>query len=222
MTQWIACADGAHRDRAVAAALAAVRRGDVVVLPTEHVYAVATDAFSARGIARLREAKAYESAAPIPVMVASRTTVPGIATHVTPAVTALMEAFWPGLLTVLLRPQPSLAWSLPADSPVGVRVPAHPIALALLARSGPLAVTTANLPGVPAPLDVDDALAQLGDHVALALDGGPLDPRALGAAPSDRPTVSTVVDATGQAPVIVREGAVSAAEIARVTGAVEL
>ena len=79
MTLRIACADGRDRDRAVAAALAAVRRGDLVLLPTESVYAVATDAFSRRGVAALREVKGYDETVPLPVMVGARSTVTGIA-----------------------------------------------------------------------------------------------------------------------------------------------
>ncbi len=128
MTQRIACADGAVRDRAVSAALAAVRRGDLVIVPTETVYAVATDAFSPRGLGLLREAKGYEPTAPIPVMVGARSTVPGIAARISDDARALMEAFWPGSLTLLLTPQPTLAWDLPRHAPLAVRMPLHPLA----------------------------------------------------------------------------------------------
>jgi tRNA threonylcarbamoyl adenosine modification protein (Sua5/YciO/YrdC/YwlC family) len=112
-----------------------------------------------------------------------------------------MDAFWPGLLTLLLPPQPTLAWDLPNGAPLAVRMPLHPVALALLAASGPLVVTTANLRGLPAPADVDDALAQLGDSVALALDAGDLT--------DESGLPSTVVDLTGDAPRVVRMGSVS-------------
>jgi len=201
VTQRIACADGAHRERAVATALAAVRRGDLVVLPTESVYAIATDAFSRRGVAALREAKGYGEHVPLPVMVGSRSTVAGIAARMNDDARALMEAFWPGPLTVLMTPQPTLAWDLPADAPLAIRMPLHPVALALLERSGPLVVTTANRPGLPAPTEVDDALEQLGDVVSLALDAGSL---------ADVESLpSTVVDVTKSPPVIVRQGALS-------------
>jgi len=208
MTQRIPCADGAHRERAVAAALAAVRRGDLVIIPTESVYAVATDAFSRRGVAALREAKGYDGHVPIPVMVGARSTVAGIATRVPDDARALMEAFWPGSLTLLLRPQPTLAWDLPADAPLAVRMPLHPVALALLGLSGPLVVTSANQPGLPAPSDVDDAIEQLGDDASLALDAGDLTD------PDSMP--STVVDVTAEAPRLVRIGAVSLEDLLRV------
>jgi L-threonylcarbamoyladenylate synthase len=212
MTQRIDCADGAHRDRAVAAALAAVRRGDLVVLPTEAVYAIATDAFSRRGVDAIREVKGYDAHVPLPVMVGSRTTVPGIASRVSDDARALMDAFWPGPLTLLLAPQPTLAWDLPAGAPVAVRMPLHPVALALLAQSGPLVVTTANLPGLPAPTDADDAILQLGDHVALALDAGDLAP----VAGEDPPLASTVVDVSGQQPTVVRIGAIGLDRLRRI------
>lgn len=205
MTQRIACADGARRDRAVAAALAAVRRGDLVVLPTESVYAIATDAFSRRGVAALREAKGYDEQVPLPVLVGARATLGGIAARVSDDARALVEAFWPGLLTVLLRPQPTLAWDLPEDAPLAVRMPLHPVAVALLAQSGPLVATTANLPGQPAPADVDEALLQVGDFATLALDAGPLTDEA--------GLPSTIVDLTGAVPQVVRAGAISLEQV---------
>lgn len=207
MTQRIACADGERRQPAVAAALAAVRRGDLVVIPTESVYAIATDAFSSRGLAALRDAKRYDEYSPLPVMVGSRATVAGIASRVSDAARILMESFWPGPLTLLLSPQTTLAWDMPADAPLAVRMPLHPVALGLLAATGPLAVTTANLPGLAAPTDVDDALSQMGGSVSLALDAGAL--------AQDSPVASTIVDATGEPPRIVRPGTVTAEELTR-------
>jgi L-threonylcarbamoyladenylate synthase len=208
MTLRIECADGRDRDRAITAAKAGVRRGDLVVIPTETVYALATDAFSERGIRAMRLAKGYDDTVPLPVMVGARSTVPGIATGVTDSARALMDAFWPGPLTVMLTPQPTLAWALPPDLAISVRMPLHPVALALLAATGPLVVTTANVPGIPAPTVVDDALSQLGRQVAIALDAGDL---------TDEDSLpSTVVDATGQVPVVVRVGALPVSELERI------
>lgn len=200
MTQRIPCADGHRREPAVSAALAAVRRGDLVLIPTESVYALATDAFSARGLSALREAKGYDADVPVPVMVGSRSTVTGIASRVSDDARTLMESFWPGGLTLLLSPQSTLAWDLPEQAPLAVRMPLHPVALALLGVSGPLAVTSANLPGLPAPTDVDGALEQMGDMVSLVLDAGPL--------AADEGLASTIVDATCDPPRVVRPGAV--------------
>jgi tRNA threonylcarbamoyl adenosine modification protein (Sua5/YciO/YrdC/YwlC family) len=208
VTQRIPCADGAHRTRAVAAALAAVRRGDLVLMPTESVYAIATDAFSRRGVSAMREAKGYDESVPLPVMVGARATVSGIASRVPDDARALMDAFWPGSLTLLLTPQPTLAWDLPGDAPLAIRMPLHPVALALLAQSGPLVATTANQPGLQAPVEVDDALAQLGDAIGLALDAGDLS--------GAEPLPSTVVDVTGAQPRVVRIGAIPVEQLRRV------
>lgn len=206
MTQRIPCADGAHRDRAVTAALAAVRRGDLVIIPTESVYAVATDAFSRRGVETVRDVKGYDSQVPLPVMVGSRSTVAGIAARVPDDARLLMEAFWPGPLTLLLTPQSTLAWDLPPDAPLAVRMPLHPVALALLRQSGPLVVTTANLPGMPAPADVDDAIGQVGASASLALDAGRLD---------DSSLPSTIVDVSAGAPRVARLGAIGLEALTR-------
>jgi len=206
MTQRIPCADGSHRDRAVTAALAAVRRGDLVIIPTESVYAVATDAFSRRGVDAVRDVKGYDTQVPLPVMVGARSTVAGIAARVPDDARVLMEAFWPGPLTLLLTPQPTLAWDLPPDAPLAVRMPLHPVALALLRQSGPLVVTSANQPGMPAPADVDDAIGQVGAVASLALDAGPLDDSAL---------PSTIVDVSSGTPRVVRLGAIGIEALAR-------
>lgn len=210
MTQRIACADGKDRERAVAAAVAAVRRGDLVVVPTESVYAVVTDAFSERGLTRLREAKAYAPQSPVPVLVGARTTVGGVAARIPDSARDLMEACWPGPLTLLLDPQPTLAWDLPGHVPLAVRMPMHPLLLALLARTGPLAGTTANAPGLPAPTTADDAVEQLGDLVGLALDAGTLGQE------GQAPLASTIVDCTVSPPRVVRVGALSEEDIAHV------
>jgi L-threonylcarbamoyladenylate synthase len=204
----IECADGRERERAIASAKAAVRRGDLVLIPTETVYAIATDAFSERGIAAMRKAKGYDSGVPLPVMVGTRSTVGGIATGVSADARALMDAFWPGPLTVMLNPQPTLAWGLPTDAPLSVRIPLHPVALALLNATGPLVVTTANVQGIPAPTVVEDALSQLGYQVSVALDAGDL---------TDEDSLpSTVIDLTGDVPRVVRVGALAVSELERI------
>ena len=214
MTQRIDCADGERRAQAVASAFAAVRRGDLVMIPTESVYALATDAFSMRGVAALREAKGYDAEVPLPIMVGSRSTIAGIASRVSDDARSLMEAFWPGPLTLLLTPQPTLAWDHPEGAPLTVRMPMHPVALALLAATGPLVVTSANLPGLSAPTTVDDALSQVGDAAALALDAGPLalDPASL---MGNVGLPSSVVDTTVNPPRIVRTGALDAQTLRR-------
>lgn len=207
MTLRIDCADGRDRERAVSVAKAGLRRGDLVLLPTEAVYGIAADAFSERGVGALRAAKSYDEWQPLPVLVGARSTLNGIAAGVDHRAQALIRAFWPGSLTVILPAQPTLAWGLPTGQPISVRMPLHPVALAVLQATGPLVVTTANAPGLPAPADVDDALTQLGD-IAIALDAGDLT--------DDEALPSTVVDLTGDVARVVREGALTVADIERI------
>ncbi|MDO8732499.1 MAG: L-threonylcarbamoyladenylate synthase [Actinomycetota bacterium] len=198
---------GSDRERAVAAAVSAVKRGDLVVLPTESTYALVTDPFSSRGVAALRAAKGQSHDSPLSLMVPSAATVAGIATGVTAPVQALMQAFWPGPLTLLLRPQPTLVWDLTPDLPIAVRMPLHPVILAVLEKCGPLVVTTANGPGHAAPLTLADAIDQLGECASVAIDSGVLEPAEL---------PSTVLDMSGLDPTVVRQGSLSIAQLQQV------
>lgn len=219
----IECGDGAERDRAVAAARAAARRGDIVIVPTESVYAIATDAFSDRGVRAVREAKGYAEGFPLPVMVASRTTVSGIAARLGDGAKQLMQAFWPGPLTILLQAQPSLAWDLPSDSPLAVRMPMHPLLLALLEATGPMVVTSAGLPGLSDPATATAALAQAGSSATVVLDAGTLagsstvaddvDGSDATTGAGDTSWRSTVVDARTEPAVVLRPGSITADRI---------
>lgn len=195
--------DRAARERVMSAASAAIRRGDLVLVPTESSYALATDAFSARGRAAMRAAKQSADNVPLPVVVPSATTVHGLASSVPADATALMTACWPGLLTVLVPAQPTLAWDHPAGAPVAVRMPLHPVLLELLRAVGPMALTSANAPGMVPPTSVADAVAQLGEVAVLALDAGEL----------AEAEPSTIVDVTSGRAVVRRLGAVSVDEL---------
>ena len=189
--------DPAERARGIAAAASACRRGELVVVPTESAYGVATDAFSAPGIDRLVAAKGRGRDLPIPVLVPSPTTVDGLAYRLPFEARELIEGFWPGGLTVLVRYHPSLAWNIGgAQHTVALRMPLHPVALELLRETGPLALTSANRSGQPSPTTCRDALEQLGSDVALYLDAGP----------SPESTSSTVVDATSDVLRVLRVG----------------
>lgn len=203
MTLRFDCADDAERARGIAAAVTAIRRGELVVLPTESVYAVATDGFSARGARAVREAKGQSASTPLPIMISSVTTIPGIAFNPSVAAMDLMHGFWPGALTVLVTPQPSLAWDHPVGAPLAVRIPLHPLTLEILRTTGPLIVTGANAAGGATALTADAAIEALGESAAIVLDAGPLGTDPTLAQPS------TVVDATGEVPVLLREGAVT-------------
>lgn len=193
----------------------AIARGELVVLPTDTVYGVAADAFSAAAVARLLAAKGRGRQSPPPVLVAGVSTMRALVAEVPEPVERLIEEFWPGGLTIVLPAQPSLSWDLgDTGGTVAVRMPAERITLELLEECGPLAVSSANLTTRAAAVDVDSAVAMLGDAVAVYLDGGP---RETGVA-------STIIDATGLVagaarPVrVLRDGAVSRGRLRAVLG----
>jgi L-threonylcarbamoyladenylate synthase len=189
---------GPSRDRGVSAAAAAIRRGELVVLPTESVYGLAADPFSPKAMRALREAKGRGDDLPVGVLVGAVRTVDGLASGITADGRALIEAFWPGPLTLVVREQPTLAWDNP-DGHVSLRMPLHPVALAVLAATGPLAVTSAQRAGSAPPRTCADAQEQLGDGISLYLDAG----EAVAEAPS------SIVDLTAEPPVLLREGGYS-------------
>jgi tRNA threonylcarbamoyl adenosine modification protein (Sua5/YciO/YrdC/YwlC family) len=204
------CFDPATWGPSLDAAVAAVERGDVIVLPTDTVYGVGADAFQPDAVAAVLAAKGRDRQMPPPVLIPGVRTVDGLAREVTPQARALMDAFWPGALTVIVWAQPSLAWDLgDTRGTVALRVPDHAAARALLERTGPLAVTSANRTGAPAATTAEVAKAQLRDAVAVYLDGGN----------SPLGVASTIVDATGERLRIVRDGGVSREDILEVVGA---
>lgn len=181
-------------------AVHAIARGELIVLPTDTVYGVGADAFDPAAVTRLREAKGRGRQMPPPVLVADVATIDGLATGVSDEARALAAAFWPGGLTIILAAQPTLAWDLgDTHGTVALRMPDHPAALALLRRTGPLAVSSANHTGQPAATTAAEAVAQLGSSIAVYLDAGD--------APGQ--VASTIVDATVTPPRVVRDGAIS-------------
>jgi L-threonylcarbamoyladenylate synthase len=178
----------------------AIQRGDLVVLPTDTVYGVAADAFDVQAVAGLVAAKGRGRDMPPPVLVGSVGALDGIATDIPDVGRRLVEAFWPGPLTLVCVEQPSLVWELGRQrGTVAVRMPDHALALELLTETGPLAVTSANRTGEPAPTTMAEAEDQLGDQVGVYLDGG--------ATPG--PVPSTMVDLTGPTPRLLRLGALA-------------
>lgn len=196
--------DPEQLEEGLAAAVTAIRDGGLVVLPTDTVYGIAADAFTPSAVRSLLEAKGRGREMPPPVLVADAGTLDALATGVPEWVRELVGEFWPGALTVVLRQQPSLQWDLgETRGTVAVRMPADEVALALIGRTGPLAVTSANLTGLPAATDAEAAIAMLGDAVAVVLDGGP----------TSSDLASTILDCTGEHPRVLREGALDAATL---------
>lgn len=148
-------------------------RGELIVIPTDTVYGIACDAFSPAAVTRLLEAKGRDRTSPPPVLVPGLPTLDALAEEVPDAARALVKAFWPGALTLILPARESLAWDLgDTHGTVALRMPADPIALELLSETGPLAVSSANLSGKPAARTAQDAFDYLGDSVAVYLDAG--------------------------------------------------
>jgi tRNA threonylcarbamoyl adenosine modification protein (Sua5/YciO/YrdC/YwlC family) len=193
------CTDPQGRAEGIPAAASAVRRGEIVVLPTDTVYGIGCDAFDAAAVASVLAAKGRGRDMPPPVLIPTARTAQGLATQVPDYAQRLMEKFWPGPLTLVLKAQTSLHWDLgETNGTVALRVPDHEITLELLGDIGPMAVTSANTTGDPAARTVDEAAAMLGESVEVYLDGGP--------AGEGRP--STIVDCTGETPVTLRLGAI--------------
>lgn len=198
------CTSAQGRSDAVAAAVDVVGAGGLVVLPTDTVYGVGCDAFNADAVAALLEAKGRGRDMPPPVLVPNPRTVDGLARDVPGYARTMVERFWPGPLTLVLKAQSSLMWDLgDTNGTVALRMPADETALELLRAVGPMAVTSANRTGAPAATTVTAALEQLGEAVAIYLDAGP----------SASTAASTIVDCTREAPLIVREGPLGRAAI---------
>lgn len=187
-------------DRGLAAAKTALEDGKLVVLPTDTVYGLAADAFSPRAVQNLLDAKGRSRRMPPPVLIGAASTIDALVTEVPSWLRSAVEALWPGPLTVICHQQTSLTWDLgEAHNTVAVRMPDDAFALALLKETGPLAVSSANVTGEPAAQTVDAAEDMLGGRVAVYLDGGP----------STSGVPSTILDATGSTPRVLRLGAIT-------------
>ncbi|MCU1513667.1 MAG: hypothetical protein JWO10_757 [Microbacteriaceae bacterium] len=172
----------------------AIGRGELVVIPTDTVYGLAVDAFNPEAVQRLLEAKGRTRQAPPPVLIPGIPTLDALAEAVPDEVRALVAAFWPGGLTVILPARESLQWDLgETRGTVALRMPNNQYALELLSETGPLAVSSANLTGQTAAMTAAEAEAMLGDSVSVYLDGGPAGSEYEAGAG----TGSTIVDATG-------------------------
>jgi L-threonylcarbamoyladenylate synthase len=206
MAEVFDCSDNSQLLAGARAARQAIARGEVVVLPTDTVYGIAVDAFDPKAVGRLLRAKGRGRQSPPPVLVPNIETLAALAERVPEPVSRLVEAFWPGPLTIVLPAQPSLKWDLgDTGGTVALRMPDRGLTLEILRDTGPLAVSSANRTGEPAATNVVDAQAMLGDSVSVYLDDGPS---------SEDGIASTIIDATnvddaGGSIRILREGGVT-------------
>ncbi len=191
-----------------AQALALLQMGGLVAFPTDTVYGLGALAFDAAAVESIYAAKDRPAEKAISVLIADPSDLAKVTLKVPPAAARLASRFWPGPLTLVVEKHPDLPEALTAGLTVGVRIPDHPVARALLRSAGPMAVTSANLSGQPSPSTAKEVYAQLEGRIALVIDGG----KTPGGIPS------TVVDCTGPEPRILRTGPVSMDEIRSVLG----
>lgn len=193
-----------ERTEAVEAVAGAISKGQLVVLPTDTVYGVAADAFDPDAVARLLEAKGRGRNMPPPVLIGDAGTVDALVTSLPDYARTLIEHCWPGPLTLIGREQPSLRWDLgDTRGTVAVRMPDHEVALEILRRTGPLAVSSANSTGRAAATSAAAAEEMLGESVEVIVDAGD--------SPGETP--STILDVTMDRPRILREGVLTVAAL---------
>ncbi|OFK66917.1 MULTISPECIES: L-threonylcarbamoyladenylate synthase [unclassified Corynebacterium] len=203
------CADAAEREEGMALAVKAAKSGRLVVMPTDTLYGLGCDAFDNDAVASLLATKHRGPDMPVPVLVGSWDTVKGLVASLDDTAQTLIEAFWPGGLSIVVPQAPSLPWNLgDTRGTVMLRMPLHPIAIELLREVGPMAVSSANISGQTPPTTAIAAKQQLGKAVTVYLDGGE--------AQVGKP--STIIDLSGPRPYLLREGALSAEQIGEVIG----
>ena len=195
-----------HIDRAVQV----LQAGGIVAFPTDTVYGVGAHGLLPAAVERLYVAKRRPRDKAIPLLIAGVEALAQVAVDVPDAAYALAERFWPGALTLVLRRAARVPDAVTSGGEtVAVRAPDHPVTQALIAALGaPLAATSANLSGEPAPDTPEGVLAQLDGRIDLLLDGG-ICPGGV---------ASTVLDLTVRPPAILRAGGIPAEQIALVTG----
>ncbi len=195
---------------AIGEAVRLLREGRLVAFPTDTVYGVGAHAFQERAVARLYQAKRRPTDKAIPLLLARAADLALVTAHVPPRAYRLIERFWPGGLTLILPKSEAVPPIVSANGPtVAVRLPNHPLTLALIAAlDAPLAATSANLAAHPSPVTATEVICGLGGRIDLIIDGG----RCVGGVPS------TVLDLTTEPPLILRPGAIAEEEIRAVLG----
>jgi len=184
---------------AIARALEVLRSGGLVAFPTDTVYGVGALAFDGQAVESIYTAKDRPVEKAIPVLLGDATDLENVGTDIPAVARRLADRFWPGPLTILVPKRLDLPEAVSATSTVGVRVPDHEVARALLRAAGPMAVTSANISGAQSPVTAREVYEQLGGRIPLILDGG----RTPGGVPS------TLVDCTTSELRVLREGPIS-------------
>ena len=191
-------------------AASVVRRGGIVVFPARCLYGLAADAFNEEAVERIFEIKGRRSEKPILVLADSFLMLSCLVRNIPPMAQKIMDSFWPGGITIVFEANDNLPSNLTAGTGrIGIRRPGHPVASALArAVGGPVTGTSANLSGIQGCLNVSEIDPDIAESVDLIIDAGEL----------KGGTGSTVVDLTGELPVIIREGEISKKEIFKALG----
>lgn len=187
----------------IARAREVLQKGGLVAFPTDTVYGLGALAFDGDAVKSIYFAKDRPVEKAIPVLIGDNTDLEKVSNSISDVVNKLVSRFWPGPLTVIVPKKPTLPEAVSASETVGVRVPDHQVARALLRSTGPMAVTSANISGQPSPSTAQDVFQQLNGRIELIIDGG----KTPGGVPS------TLVDCTGRDFKIVREGPISLEQI---------
>lgn len=190
-------------DVSISRALAILKRGGLVAFPTDTVYGVGALAFDPAAVKSIYSAKNRPVEKAIPILIGGPEDLDKVTADIPPIAAKLAACFWPGALTLVIPKHPNLPEIVSTAPTVGVRVPDHPVARALLRAAGPMAVTSANISGEASPKTAEEVNRQLNGRIPLILDGG----ETPGGVPS------TVVNCLGTEPVILREGPVTMKDI---------
>ncbi|MBI4187290.1 MAG: threonylcarbamoyl-AMP synthase [Chloroflexi bacterium] len=187
-----------------------LKQGGLVAFPTDTVYGLGACMDMPRAVERVYDVKRRPRDMALPLLLAGKSQINEVARDVPGVAWNLIDRFLPGALTIVLRKSERVSDIITGGgATVAVRIPAHPVPIALIEGVGtPIVGTSANLSGRPSPLTAGDVCSQMGDKIDLIIDGG--------RCPGGRE--STVVDVTGEAPVVLREGAISREELERVCG----
>jgi L-threonylcarbamoyladenylate synthase len=184
-----------------------LKKGGTVAFPTDTIYGLGACANGEKAVARIYQIKERLQTMALPLLVAETSQLHEVTAHIPPAAWLLAKKFWPGALTIVFhRSRSVLDIVTGGGNTVGVRIPAHPIPIALARGAGPLVGTSANLSGKQSNLTADGVRSQLGDRIDFIIDGGQC--------PGGRE--STIVDVTRETPVVLREGAISIEELRHV------
>lgn len=203
------CANLGERASGLIDAAAVIRRGELVVLPTDTVYGIGADAFTPSAVTALLEAKGRGRDMPVPVLVGTVRAANALVESFGTYGQDLVDAFWPGPLTLIYRVNRSLSWDLgETKGTVAIRMPLHQIALELLKETGPMAVSSANRSGAPPATTAAEAEEQLGRSVSVYLDDGPC----------NHTMPSTILDLTTPVPRVLRKGSIPIDKLRGVIG----